>query len=144
NLSERNLTEFCQYFLETCLDQVEYMTSLTEPDQLAERLEGYAKLRAEGVLAAPDGKPGRLKAEAGHLLREVTLRGEVPRGEIPRVMGLTERTARTLLSTMLSEGLLVSDTPKSAVRLAIPAGVTAYWFPNLYLSLESTTPESQA
>jgi len=142
NLSERSLTEFCQYFLETCLDQVEYMTSLVEPYQLAERLEGYAKLRAENVLPAPNGKPSRFKAEAGYLLREVALRGEVPRGEIPRVMGLTERTARTLLSTMLSEGLLVSETPKSAVRLAIPPGVTAYWFPNLYPALESSITES--
>jgi hypothetical protein len=33
---------------------------------------------------------------------------------------------------MISEGLLVSDSPKKPVRLSIPVGVTSIWFPNLY------------
>ncbi|MGH9585460.1 MAG: Fic family protein [Acidobacteriaceae bacterium] len=139
NLSEKGLAGFCRYFLETCLDQINYMANLVEPDRLIERLEGYVQLRAAKALPKPDGKPGALKVEAAHLLREVALRGEVPRGEASRIMGLSERTARDVLSTMISEGLLVSDSPKKPVRLSIPIGVTSIWFPNLYPSVDALT-----
>ena len=45
--------------------------------------------------------------------------------------GLKERTLRSLLSEMIHEGLLTSDTPKGQVRLQFSARLLPFWFPDL-------------
>jgi hypothetical protein len=37
-LSTRRLVEFCEYFLETCVDQVNFMESLLQPAELLQLL----------------------------------------------------------------------------------------------------------
>jgi hypothetical protein len=66
------------------------------------------------------------------MLQEALLRGETGRGDIIRVSGMAERTGRVLLGQLLNEGLLVSDTPKGAVRLSFPTHVAGHLFPDLY------------
>lgn len=133
-LSLAALVEFCTFFLETCLDQIEYMRGLLRLETFAERLVSYGQLRASGLAAPPRavGDTGALHARAGLLLREVMLRGEVPRGEAARITGLGERTARTVLGDLVREGLLVADGPKLPVRLGFPVHAVGYWFPELY------------
>jgi len=60
------------------------------------------------------------------------LRGEVSCGDMPRVSDMAERIGRMLLGQLLDEGLLVSDTPKGAVRLSFPTHVAGHLFPDLY------------
>lgn len=124
--SQRALTEFSQFFLETCLDQVRYMRSLLEVDSLADRIAAYVERRAAGGLGT------RLARPAVHLLHEALWRGEVPRGEAARLTGLSERAARMIVSQLTKEGLLVSDRPKTPVRLGFPVAVVPYYFPQLY------------
>ncbi|MCK4389024.1 MAG: Fic family protein [Desulfobacterales bacterium] len=128
NLSLRGLTRFCRFFLETCLDQIDFMDSLLQLDGLLDRLRGYVELRRQKLI--PNKKP--LKSEAAYLLEEALLRGQFLRGEASRITGLPERTARLVLGELVKDDLLSSDTPKSAVYLAIPAHVASYWFPNLF------------
>lgn len=85
NLSQRALTEFILWFLRVCLDQVTFMSSLFELDTLARRLRTYVE-RSE-----------KLKPESARLLEEALIRGEFERGEVPRITGLPERTARRVL-----------------------------------------------
>jgi hypothetical protein len=44
----------------------------------------------------------------------------------------SERTGRALLTKATEAGLLKSDTPKSAVRLAVPSKVLGTYFPQLF------------
>ncbi len=60
------------------------------------------------------------------------VRGEVPRGEIKRISGLGERTARDLTSQLESEELVVSKNHRSPLRFNVPAKVVGYYFPKLY------------
>jgi Fic family protein len=54
--------------------------------------------------------------------REIALiRGQFERGEVGRITGLPERTARRVLNHVLHAGLIASDTPKGAVSLRFPA-----------------------
>lgn len=48
------------------------------------------------------------------------------------VTGYKERQARMVLAELVSKGLLVSDSPKSPVRLGFPIDVVERWFPKLY------------
>ena len=84
---------------------------------------------------------GLMREESGLLLRDVLLRGEVPRGEAARITGLGERTSRKLLGSLLKKGLLVSGSPKGPVRLGFPTDVLEDYFPRLYSEevLASTT-----
>lgn len=132
NLSNEGLVRFCRFFLEVCLDQIEYMNGLLRLDGLLERLHGYARLREEKVIPAPKGAEGHLRKEAAFMLQEALLCGEVSRGDMIRVSGLAERTGRKVLGQLLNEGLLVSDMPKGAVRIAFPTSIAGHLFPDLY------------
>ncbi|MCK4378381.1 MAG: Fic family protein, partial [Deltaproteobacteria bacterium] len=73
-----------------------------------------------------------LKPGTDRLLRNVFLRGEIARGEIPKTMGMPERSARRVVSQLLKKNYLVSDSPKGPVRLGFPAPIVGYYFPRLY------------
>lgn len=132
NLSNEGLVKFCEFFLDVCLDQIDFMNGLLKLDALLDRIRGYVQLR--GAKVAPAPKPGHptLKPEAAYMLQEALLRGEVTRGDLIRVSGMAERTGRMLLGQLLDEGLLVSDMPKGPVRSAFPTHVAGYLFPDLY------------
>jgi Fic family protein len=134
HLSREGLVEFCRFFLETCLDQIEYMGGLLNLDGLRGRIAGYIRLRSEKLIPPPKPDGHSLKVEAVYMLVEALTRGEVPRGDMIRVSGLAERTGRQVLSQLLDDGLLSSAMPKGPVRLALPTHFASYLFPNLYPS----------
>lgn len=119
NLSRRALAEFTAWFLEVCLDQVRFMTAMFELDTLVGRLRAYADRQG-------------FRPEAAPLLEQVLHRGEVPRGEAEVITGLRERAARSLLSSLVSDGILGSDTPKGPVSLRFPVGAVEVLFPSLF------------
>lgn len=120
NLSERALIEFTLWFLRVCLDQVKFMSSLFEIDTLANRLRSYVE------------RSDRLKPEAARLLEEALIRGQFERGEVPRITGLPERTARRVFNDVEATGLLKSETPKGPVSLRFPADTLDRLFPRLF------------
>jgi len=120
NLSERALTELTLWFLRVCLDQVTFMSGLFELAALARRLRAYVE-RSE-----------TLKPAAARLLEEALIRGELERGEVPRITGLPERTARRVFNDVVGAGLLASDTPKGPVSLRFPVEALDILFPRLF------------
>lgn len=122
-LSQSALVEFCQFFLATCVDQVEYMRSILEPSELLRRIEIYVE---EEVRAA------RLPKGTFQLLREGLLAGEFERGNAASITGYGERMARTVVSKLVERGLLVSSSPKGPLRLGFPLTIVERWFPSLY------------
>jgi Fic family protein len=120
NLSQSALRDFTLWFLQVALDQVQFMASLFDLDTLSRRLRNYVELN------------DALKPEAFRLLEEALIRGEFERGEIARITGLPERSARRVLSDVVSTGLLASDTPKGAVSLRFPVDSLDVLFPRLF------------
>jgi Fic family protein len=120
NLSLRALSEFVLWFLHVSLDQVTFMAGLFDIDTLAKRLRAYVE-RSEN-----------LRPEASRLLEEALIRGEFERGEVERITGLPERTARRILSSAIEAGLLASDTEKGSVSLRFPDEALEVLFPRLY------------
>jgi Fic family protein len=132
NLSNKGLVAFCRFFLTTCLDQIDFMSALLKLDGLLERISGYVSMRGAKLIPGPKPEYQSFKPEAAYMLQEVLLRGEMGRGDMIRVSGMAERTGRMLLGQLLDEGLLVSDSPKGAVRLSFPTHVAGHLFPDLY------------
>lgn len=125
NLSLKALYEFVYFFLETAIDQVNFMKSLIEPETLIKRLNLYINEEI-GLKKLPEGSFA--------LLKEVILFDEVERGSASQITGYQTRQARTILNTLCKEGFLVSDTPKSAVRIVFPLKSIDRIFPSLYPS----------
>ncbi|MGQ0506358.1 MAG: Fic family protein [Myxococcaceae bacterium] len=123
HLSDPGLQSFCEFFLNTALDQLGFMASLLELDNLQMRVLAYAQRQ---VLTK------QLKPGAGLLLRDVLLRGEVERGEAGRITGMSASAAREIVRQLLEEGLLLAESPKGPVRLGLPVKAVGYFFPRLY------------
>ncbi len=134
NLSNEGLISFCRFFLDVCLDQVEYMGELLRLEELVERIRRYIELRSSGMIPGPSGEKA-LRNESARMLQEVLVKGEAARGAVIAASGLKERTGRSLLGRLIVEGLLVSDTPKGDVRLGFPIHAAGWFFPDLYPTL---------
>lgn len=117
------LVQFCELFLETCIDQVEFMAQLLEPVQLLNRMEAYVAIaiREHQLL------PGSFA-----LLKAAFLEGSLPRGQAAMLTGYRERQARSVLKRLLQAGLLVSDSPKGPVQLGFPVVAAEQWLPRLW------------
>lgn len=128
NLSERGLGRFCEFFYEIADDQVTFMRELLQLSKLRERIIGYVNLRSENMIPGE----GPLREEAKYVLAEIVMRGEIKRGEVKRISGLGERTARELTSQLESEELIKSKSHRAPLRFHIPSKVVGYYFPSLY------------
>jgi len=123
NLSERGLTNFCLFFLRTCIDQVNYMESLIRPAELLNRMEVYIQ---EEINAK------RLPQGAFPLLREAVLAGSFERGKAKELTGYKDRQARIVLKTLLDKELLTSTTERGRVSIGFPQPIVDRLFPGLY------------
>lgn len=102
NMSERALSEFSEFFFAVAEDQLSFMKKLLALDELHKRIVSYVNRRADQTI--PDEKV--LRPDAKYVLTEVMMRGEIARGEVPRLIGLGERTATDLISQLLKEELV--------------------------------------
>jgi len=122
-LSEEALVEFTHFFLAVCIDQVTFIESLVQPDQLRIRILLWAE---------EETRLGKLPAKSGSLLEAVLYRGEIPRGEAHTVLGTSERSARRIVAALLESGTLASENPRAPLRLAFPAALASRWMPGLF------------
>ena len=123
NLSEENLAEFTRYFLTTCIDQVSFMESLMQPDQLRTRILLWAEEQM---------RLGNLPPKSGAILEAALYRGALPRADIPAIVGTGERNARRVVSPLLECGVLRSDHSRAPLHLAFPATLASRWMPGLF------------
>ena len=87
------------------------------------RIIGYVE-RRESAKEIPVG--------SALVLRETFLRGEITRGDVPRIVGASPRTAQKVTGELLSQHLVTSSSPKGPLRLGFPADAAGSYFPNLY------------
>ena len=122
-LSEEALADFTRFFLETCLDQVRFMEALVQPDRLRGRILLWADAAA---------RLGELPPKAGRVLEAILYRGELPRGEVPELLGTSERSARRVVAALAAQGVVKSPSSRAPLRIAFPARFAARWMPGLF------------
>jgi len=123
NLSEENLAQFTSFFLRTCIDQVDFMERLIQPERLRDRILIWAEeeIRAD-----------KLPIKSGNVLEAVLYRGELPRAEVAALLGTSDRQARRITSALIDREALTSANPRAPFRLAFPAKLAARWMPGLF------------
>jgi len=122
---QEEFADFCSYFLEVCLDQIRFMTDLLGLERIESRIDWYVETRSRD-------RENPLKPEAARLLRDLFMRGELPRWEASKIMNMSERSARRIVSQILKEGLAESDSHRAPLRIGLPIRALPFYFPNLY------------
>jgi len=74
----------------------------------------------------------RLPPKSGAILEAVLYRGELPRADVAGIVGTGERQARRIMSALLDQGVLVSESTRAHLRLAFPATLASRWMPGLF------------
>ncbi len=123
SLSEEALAEFTEFFLRTCLDQVRFMEELVQPDRLRVRILMWAE---------EEIRTGQLPARSGQVLEAVLLRGQLPRGDVPSLLGVSERGGRRVVSALVERGVLASASTRAVLTMTFPAALAARWMPGLF------------
>jgi Fic family protein len=124
NLSEEELAKFVLFFLQTCIDQVDFMEILMQPGRLRDRIR---------IWAEEEIRAGELPPKSTQVLDAILYRGEIERGELPELLGgVTARHARRVSSALLDKGVLTSTGTRAPLRLAFPAALAGRWMPGLF------------
>ncbi|MEJ2425594.1 MAG: Fic family protein [Candidatus Thiodiazotropha sp.] len=123
HLSEEALASFTRFFLETCLDQVKFMEELIQPNRLHQRIQLWTEeeVRADA-----------LPQQAWRVLEAILYRGELPRSEVPQLLGTSDRHARRVVASLAEHRVIVSDSTRAPLRLAFPAKLAYRWMPGLF------------
>lgn len=123
SLSEAALASFAEFFLRTCIDQVEFMESLMRPDRLRDRIL---------IWVEEEIRAGTLPPKSDKVLKAVLYQGELERGEVEGLLGASDRTARRVTSALLDAGALSSHSTRAPLKLAFPAKFAGRWMPGLF------------
>ncbi|MCW5827844.1 MAG: Fic family protein [Deltaproteobacteria bacterium] len=123
NLSEEALADFTRFFLEVCRDQVAFMGELVQPERLSVRIRLWVE---------EEIRLGRLPPKSGSVLDAILYRGELPRSDIASVVGASDRHGRRIVSSLVENGVLSSESPRSPLRLVFPARLASRWLPGLF------------
>lgn len=130
NLSERQLVNFCDYFLDCCTDQAVFMRDMLDLDRMPERIRA--------CLSFESTRPGSaIRLEAEHPLYLLFVAGQLERSVFKRMTGLAPRTADRVLRDLLARGLLSSPTPKGKLRFGVPLLALRFYFPRLWPEAEA-------
>ena len=123
HLSEEALAAFTRFFLATCIDQVDFMEALVQPDRLRHRIL---------IWTEEEIRAGALPPKSGAVLEAILYRGHLPRGEVARILGTGERQARRVTAALIEKQVLVSDSSRAPLRPAFPARLASRWMPGLF------------
>ena len=126
NLSLKSLIDFTRFFLETCIDQVDYMQTLINPHNLRGRILSWVDEEIES---------GRLNGKTKRLLREISIQGKITRAEAHNYIDSPERTSRRIIAELKEKGILRDENPGeklSPLVLNFNATLAPAWFPGLF------------
>lgn len=123
NLSEAALASFVEFFLRTCIDQVEFMRTLMQVERLRDRILIWAEEEMRG---------GRLPPKSDVVLRSLLFQGRLERGEVVSLLGMSDRAGRRVTSALLKTGAITSASSRSPLYVAFPAKYAERWVPGLF------------
>ena len=122
-LSEEALAEFAEFFFGICIDQVDFLEGSVQPDTLRARIRAWAE---------EEIRLGKLPEKSEGMLEAILQRGELARGDAAGVVNASDRQARRIFSALLDQGVLISENPRSPLRLVFPAHLASRWMPGLF------------
>jgi len=136
NLSDRALADFCVFFLETMLDQIQFMSGLLDLSALRTRVERYFQFEALHLK--------RYREELMRVTRTLVDEGEIPRARVQKITGKAATVSAEIIKLGLDEGYFCTPSPKGPLQPAFPAKTHEFYFPKLFLDLPVEPPDERA
>ena len=131
NLSEQALIAWIDYVLDTCLDQVTFMSGMLDFASMKARIEACLVFEARVEKSA-------VRQESLRGLHYLFLSGEdMTRGDFKSMLGMSDRGATDALGALVKRGLLKSDSPQGKVRFGLPQHALRFLFPRLWPEAEA-------
>ena len=126
DLSLRGLEYYLKYMLEVAKDQIEFMDESLKLTTLDARINNFVEISQKGMFnTEPLPKYSEL------LFSRLLIRGELPRGEVERVINKSKKTAFTLVKKLLEMNYLESDSPRGTIRLKFNTFFASKLIPDL-------------
>ncbi len=131
NLTEAGLIKFIAYFMEVCLDQINFMRDTLDMNRFEQRIVQ--------MLGAESTKPDRksLRQEAAMPLAYLASVPSLERSRFKAMMMLPGRTADRVLADLFKLDIVRSKSPKGPIELALPLPLFRYLFPRLWPEAEA-------
>lgn len=134
-LSQEDLLAFAAFFLETCLDQAQFMAGKLDLAGLRDRIADLLTWLSAHPWQIGSEK-SVIKPDALEAVHYVAMAGPVERARFMAMTGLPERTARRVLASLLDWKLLTSPSPRAPVSFGIPLASLRFLFPRLWPEAE--------
>lgn len=125
NLSNKMLVKFCEYFLETAIDQVSYMYDVLDVTNMLDRIEKFAELMTVRK---------KMRPQAKYVLIDVFLKGKIPKTEAMRLTNTSDKTLKLILDPLIEMGLLRAVKEGRVVMYYVRYSISysPILFPGLY------------
>ena len=127
NLSEKGLVAFCEFFLETMLDQIRFMGELLDLQNLTRRIDSWFEREAFHI--------PRYREEMSRLVRALLVEGEIPRTRVLDIISKGETLTRRVIKAAVEEGVIATPSERGKLSIAFPSKVVESYFPKLFLDL---------
>jgi len=136
NLSQEGLVQFAGFFLDCCVDQVSFMTRMTQFDGVVNRLMDLLRFLEANPWSIGSEK-SVIKPEATGLAMEfVALRRPLTRAGFSQMLGVSDVQARRIVRSLIDFGLLSSPTHRGELAFALPLASLRLLFPRLWPEVE--------
>ncbi len=132
NLSDAGLAGYCQFFLETILDQIQFMSGLLDLPTLRTRVERYFQFGSV--------HPRRYREELMKVVRTLIDEGQIPRTRVQEITGKGATVSADIIKLGLQEGLIESVSPKAPLQPGFPSKILEFYFPQLFVDLPVDDP----
>lgn len=124
NLSDSALSEFCQFFLSTMLDQIEFMGGLLDLPSLRERIERYFRFEALDIT--------KHREELMKVVKVLVDEGEISRSRVLDITGRSGAVGAAIIKQGLERELFSSPSPKGELQVRFSSKYRNFFFPKLF------------
>ena len=126
-LSTKEPKKYVNFMLDVALDQVEYMQEQLDLSTLSSRIENYVELSHKGMWRSREPLP----KYSNILLKELLVLGEMPRGDVSKLIGKKTTVSSTFINKLIKMNYLKSDGPRGKIRIKFNAHFAMRLFPEL-------------
>lgn len=140
-LSQSALVAWCGYFLTTAVDQAEFMGRMLDTAELSRRFQLFmANEEIKGRMSP--GEANVVDPRTIRIVEHILLYGEVGRGDVPGLLGMSERQSLRLTKPLEERRILRSVNRQSPLRLSFPVAECDLLFPRLFAPGEAAMAAS--
>jgi hypothetical protein len=137
NLSQEELVKFIHYFLDCCIDQVDFMLRMMDFDGLRDRLRD--------MLLYLDANPWAIKSEKSLIRPEQTMLAletvarmrPLTRAEFSQTLGGSDSANRRIIRSLLDFGILHTDGHRGVLTFSLPLASLRFLFPKLWPEVDT-------